>query len=372
MVVITKPIQLFRKGQGRDDRRKHLKIRGGTICDCLAVREQQTTSIAISLINLVQFVTILQFEGCVPSSPYLRRTSVLDFCCCVLMQVGSMTQLCLCVYMDEPMAPHFPWVAAGCATSTSAPKCPETSLQAGCRTTVDAVNNVLTWRDSSATQIGHKSSTAAAERAWSAEGKCQRGSTGLSQSLRVCARKGVLYAAQMDGPTKMFARWEKPPAIFTQHLSSLEEGPATLVTAFFSHICYQSRRVNIFKIAMHMYSCLARGPSTEPCSPPFPLLQLPVSSKALETCLTTPGLTWCLAVRSQPSLFQTWAGRRRAVTTSCQEMILASLSRFDESFSYASLKVSLTVYVLIKLCPAGSASPDFTYEVRLIHHEEYC
>ena len=84
-----------------------------------------------------------------------------------------------------------------------------------------------------------------------------------------------------------------------------------------------------------------RGPSFEPWGTPFLLPQRPVSFEAPETCSTTPGMTSCLGARSQPTLFQTWAGERKGVTTSCQEMILTSLSRFDTSCSYyASLKVS--------------------------------
>lgn len=58
-------------------------------------------------------------------------------------------------------------------------------------------------------------------------------------------------------------------------------------------------------------------------------------------------MTLCLAVKSQPSLFQTWTGRRRGVTISCRGMILTSLSRSENNWGSTELFIK-------RACPCST------------------
>lgn len=218
MVIRTKN----QSDRSEEDRGKET---GGTACDFLTVREQQTTRTTSGRFFISDFVC------------RCRSAAWLSFACVSVYSVYGSTL---------PLGCH-PSIVVGCgcgkkaraagsASSTSAPQSLASVRQVGCRTTVDAVNSALMWRGSSVTQMEHRSSMAIVERACSVGGKCQRGDTRQSQSLHVFVRKRALYVAQMDGPTKMFARWERLAAAATQPSNSLEEDLATLVTALLYYL----------------------------------------------------------------------------------------------------------------------------------------
>ena len=99
-------------------------------------------------------------------------------------------------------------------------------------TAAAAVSSVATWRASSVTLVGLRSSMGAAERGWCARGKQREGGgarPGRTLSLSVCVRLRGQCVALMDTPTPTCASWKKLPAEEMPPWDSLDMDHATLV-----------------------------------------------------------------------------------------------------------------------------------------------
>lgn len=121
------------------------------------------------------------------------------------------------------------------ATSSSAPQCPETALQVECRMT-GSWQQCGNIEGGSGTWMGSRSFIAAVKRDLCASRKYQRGTTGLSYSLHVCARTRDVCVAQMAGHIQMFVSTQKLPETVIQPLSSMGKNTAFLVTGLFSYM----------------------------------------------------------------------------------------------------------------------------------------
>lgn len=156
---------------------------------------------------------ILQLH-CLASVGYFR----LHFWLCALMCVSSRPQLCLCLCMRGCKAARSPRL------STQHHIClrPWEEVE-GCRECDEHLCSADWVQDTyrccvqtcNVTQMELRSYTTTAI-ALVARLNYQRGDTGPSQSLHVCARRKSLCVAQMGGPTPVFASWERLPAAVTQ------------------------------------------------------------------------------------------------------------------------------------------------------------
>lgn len=272
------------------------------------------------------------------------------FWLCTLMQVSSMTQLCLCVcifsvwlYASLGLPPqHRGWLrlweegegCRECIQRLCPPvpgECPAGRVQDHCGCCEQCAN-----------VEGQQCDPDGAQKFYGNCGEgliCQRkmpkgGHKAAPEPTCVCQEKGPVCSS--DG-------WTYQNVCQMREAGSRSNTTIKLTGRGPCNSGYCSPLLQIISLGTFMFwsfQCLCivvlignifRGTGIEPWGAPFLLLQLPASFKFLETCPTTPGMTSCLAVRPPPTLFQTSAGGRQEVTTSCQEMILTSLSRFDMS-----------------------------------------